>query len=259
MPHNFAFESLVQPMIRVDELVCFGATSDADIWFDALEERPALRFEMHYKNNTGTVDSHAVGAFNCDNMMLAAVLADHAGMEWPAIMQWLSRYSGLPGRQELVVADNGVTAMIDFALTPDALATLYSAVRAMGYKRIIAVFGATGTRDQGKRPLMGQVATERCDYVIITEDENYTENGMTIMKAIESGIDHAHNAEAYELVQDRRAAIALGLAVAQPGDIVIVTGMANFTSRGMNEWSIPRNERAVIVEEMGKMGMEVES
>lgn len=82
---------------------------------------------------------------------------------------------------------------------------------------------------------MGQVATERCDYVIITEDENYTEDGRSIMKAIESGIDQAHCADRYELVQDRRVAIARGLEVAQPGDIVIVTGMANFTSRGMNE------------------------
>lgn len=63
---------------------------------------------------------------------------------------------------------------------------------------------------------MGQVAVELCDYVIVTEDENYSENGMEIMKEIESGIDRTHFADKYEFVQDRRAAIARGLEIAQP-------------------------------------------
>lgn len=96
--------------------------------------------------------------------------------------------------------------MIDFALTPDALSTLYNAVRSMGYQRLIAVFGATGTRDQGKRPEMGALATELCDYVVITEDENYSEDGMKIMQQIEAGVD-LKNKEKYILVQERTEAI----------------------------------------------------
>ncbi len=104
--------------------------------------------------------------------------------------------------------------MIDFALTPDALSTLYTAVRSMGYQRLIAVFGATGTRDQGKRPEMGRVATELCDVVVITEDENYSEDGMTIMQQITSGINETYR-EKYCLIQDRTEAIRYAISLAQ--------------------------------------------
>jgi len=143
-------------------------------------------------------------------------------------------FPGLPGRQELVLSDDGITVMIDFALTPDALKTLYTAVRRMGYQRLIAVFGATGDRDQGKRPLMGKIATELCDSVVLTEDENYSEDGNKIIRQIEQGIDSAYH-EKYCVVQDRTKAIEHAVSLANPGDIVIVTGMANFTTRAMNE------------------------
>lgn len=87
MPHNFTYESLVQPIIRVNQLVCFGNSTDADIRFDQLEERPELRFQLHYKGMKGLVDTSALGVFNCDNIMLAAVLAEHAGMSWDAIVE----------------------------------------------------------------------------------------------------------------------------------------------------------------------------
>ena len=192
------------------------------------------------------MQTQLVGAFNLENMMIAAYLANQAGATSEQIVAGIRTFGGLPGRQQLVRADNGIVAMIDFALTPDALSTIYQSARAMGYSQVIAVFGATGERDQGKRPLMGQVATEICDRVIITEDENYSEDGLTIMHQVESGVAGDH----YELIQDRRAAIRAGLERANPGDIVIVTGMANFTTRSMNEGKIPRFEHDVIVEEM---------
>jgi len=220
-----------------------------------MQERPALKFQLEYKANKSTIDTSIVWSFNADNMMIASILADHAGVSWKNIVKGLEQFNWLPGRQEMVVSKTGITAMIDFALTPDALATLYTAVRSMWYKRLIAVFGATGTRDQWKRPVMWNTATELCDYTIITEDENYTEDGMSIMKGIEEWIDQTHFWDKYELVQDRRAAIARGLDYAEEWDIVIVTWMANFTSRGMNEGSIPWFEKDVIEEEMKKLGM----
>ncbi|MEY3197762.1 MAG: UDP-N-acetylmuramoylalanyl-D-glutamate--2,6-diaminopimelate ligase [Candidatus Parcubacteria bacterium] len=115
----------------------------------------------------------------------------------------------------MLVTKQGVSVMIDFALTPDALSTLYTAVRSMGYQRLIAVFGATGTRDQGKRPEMGRIAIELCDVVVITEDENYSEDGMKIMQHIAAGIDDKDR-EKYHLVQDRKEAIRYAISVAQP-------------------------------------------
>lgn len=77
------------------------------------------------------VKTQIVGGFNADNMMIAAALADHAGLPWDAIIEGLEGFRGLPGRQEMMRTAGGITAMIDFALTPDALATVYSAVRSM--------------------------------------------------------------------------------------------------------------------------------
>ncbi len=150
--------------------------------------------------------------------------------------------------------------MIDFAVTPDALETVYGAARAMWYQRLIAVFGATGNRDQGKRPKMGAVAAQLCDIVIVTEDENYHEDGIEIMKQVEKGVEWHVTSDkdfVYELVQDRTDAIRRGLELAESGDVVIVTGMANFTTRSMNEWSIPRNEKEVIQKQMRELGYHI--
>ena len=186
--------------------------------------------------------------------MIATTLAMWAWVSWEDCIDWLQSFAWVPGRQELVIWSTWITAMIDFALTPDGLTTLYKAVRSMWFKKQIAVFGATWNRDQWKRPLMWTVATEYNDYVIITEDENYHEDGMMIMKAVERWIDNKFS-DKYELVQDRTDAIRKALEIAQSWDIVIVTWMANFTSRAMNEWSIPWNEREIIEECMEQLGI----
>lgn len=141
--------------------------------------------------------------------------------------------------------------MIDFALTPDALRTLYTAADHLGFDNLIAVFGATGERDQGKRPLMGETAIMHCDHVVLTDDEPYSEDGMTIIEQIENGIIAVPKNEdrgTYEIVSDREQAIHKAIKDAGPDDLVIVTGMANFTSRGMNHGSIDWDEEAVVRE-----------
>lgn len=186
--------------------------------------------------------------------MIAAYLAHTQWMSIDQIASWIESCKWLPGRQEIVSTAEWVSAMIDFAVTPDALQTLYTATREMWYERLIAVFGGTGNRDQGKRPKMGAIAAEFADIAIITEDENYHEDGMEIMKQIEKGVLRVWSN--YEMVQDRAAAIRRWLELAQPGDIVIVTGMANYTSRAMNEWSVSWNEREVIIEQMKQLWLD---
>ena len=185
-------------------------------------------------------------------MMIATALTTWVWVDEVTLESALNNFSGLPWRQELLAWPGGIFAMIDFALTPDALETLYRAARRMWYKRLIAVFGATGDRDQGKRPLMGEVATRWCDYVVLTEDENYSEDGMSIIKDVEQWIDPTLK-EKYCVIQDRTQAIEHAVHYAKKWDIVIITGMANFTTRSMNEWKIPWNEKAVIEEIFSKM------
>ena len=103
---------------------------------------------------------------------------------------------------------------------------------------------------------MWAVATRLCDHVIFTEDENYHEDGLLIMQAMAEGVEKKYK-EKYELVQDRAAAIKHALKIANSWDIVVVTGMANFTTRAMNTWEISRNEKQVIQQAMRDLDMEV--
>ena len=235
----------------------FGRDERSDIFVDALTQDPQLHFDLHLWDEMVHIDSPLVGAFNLDNLMIATLLADQQWLTLTQIQQGLQSYRWLPGRQELIHTQEGITAMIDFAVTPDALETVYTAARAMWYQRLIGVFGATWDRDQGKRPKMGAVAAQLCDIVIVTEDENYHEDGMEIMKQVESWVSSLESQAEYELVQDRSLAIRRGLELAESWDVVIVTGMANFTTRSMNEWSMPRNEKEVIQEQMRELGYHI--
>lgn len=217
----------------------------ADIFVTNITQDPELSFDLHMWDKQTHIDSQLLWVFNCDNIMIATYISHTQWLSLDQIKYWVEQYSGLPGRQEIITTQEWISAMIDFALTPDALATLYTATRDMWYIRLIAVFGATGNRDQGKRPKMAAVATELCDHVILTEDENYHEDGLQIIRQMEEWIDPS-NVQKYETVQDRTQAIRRWLELAKLWDIVIVTGMANYTSRAMNEGDIPRNEREVI-------------
>lgn len=250
---DFAYRSILDHYSKVDHLVTFGYDADCDIFVSDIQQTPCLAFQLHYAGQILNIQTKILGAFNAENMMIATVLAHHIWCSLEHIIVGLESFPGLPGRQEMVLTKQWVSVMIDFALTPDAFQTLYTAVRGMGYRHMIAVFGATGTRDQGKRPEMGRIATELCDFVVITEDENYSEDGMKIMKAIEGWIQDKSPGK-HILIQDRTEAIRHAIALAQPGDIVIVTGMANFSSRGMNEGSIPRNEKEVVEEGLREWG-----
>lgn len=260
IPQWFEFWALAKSLSCVGDLRTFGYDDTCSVWVENIKENPHLFFDMYYSSNTsevlqGSVKTQTLWVFNAENMMIATTLAMKAWVSREECMTSLRTFWWLPGRQELVVGWTWITAMIDFALTPDGLTTLYKAVRSLWFKKQIAIFGATWNRDQWKRPIMWWVAVQYNDYTIITEDENYHEDGMEIMRAVEWWIDTSIHKDDYELVQDRTAAITRGLELAQPGDIVIITWMANFTSRAMNEGEIPWNERAVIEECMEKLGI----
>ena len=273
LPQDFEYKKYFRKpseMIR-QSLKTFGQNERADIFVSDIVQHPSLEFDLHIWWEQTHISSQLVWVFNTDNLMIAAQMTHHEWLSLDQIKQWIQSYKGLPGRQELVHTQEDITAMIDFAVTPDALSTVYSAAREMWYGRLIAIFGATGNRDQGKRPKMGAIVTQLCDIVIITEDENYHEDGMEIMKQVEEWVDgKASRREGeetvqdkqlpvYMLVQDRTEAIYRGLKLAQPGDVVIVTGMANYTTRSMNEWSISRNEKEVIETQMKRLGFTVEN
>jgi UDP-N-acetylmuramoyl-L-alanyl-D-glutamate--2,6-diaminopimelate ligase len=164
-----------------------------------------------------SVDLPLPGRFQADNALLAAGLALALG-ETVAIDR-LPSLAGVRGRMELAATlANGAAAYVDYAHTPDALERLLLALRPHTAGRLILVFGAGGDRDRGKRPLMGAVAAQLADVAIVTDDNPRSEDPATIRAAILAACPDAVD------IGDRAAAIAAGLEMLAPGDVLAVAG-----------------------------------
>jgi UDP-N-acetylmuramoyl-L-alanyl-D-glutamate--2,6-diaminopimelate ligase len=167
-----------------------------------------------------------IGAYQAANALVAAGLALSTGMEAGAVFDALGRLQPVRGRLErAAITQSGAPVYVDYAHTPDALEAAIAALRphVAGGGRLIAVFGAGGDRDAGKRAPMGAIAAENADLAIVTDDNPRSEDATAIRAAIMDGARAAGRDNARE-VGDRRAAIAAALDEAGPADIVLVAG-----------------------------------
>jgi UDP-N-acetylmuramoyl-L-alanyl-D-glutamate--2,6-diaminopimelate ligase len=180
------------------------------------------------------VSSPLVGAHNVENLLCAAGLALALNLPADAVARALSSSPGAPGRLERVDG-RGVALFVDYAHTDDALARALAALRALAPRRLVCVFGCGGDRDRGKRPIMGRVAAEAADLVVVTSDNPRSEDPDAIVAEIVPGVQGAglsrlspvaarDGARGFVVEPDRRAAIALAVAVAREGDAVLVAG-----------------------------------
>lgn len=185
------------------------------------------------------IDLPLPGRFQADNALLAAALAD-AGGETDALT-FLPHLHGVRGRMELAVTlDNGASAYVDYAHTPDALSRLLSALRPHATGRLIVVFGAGGDRDRGKRPMMGAIAAREADIAIVTDDNPRSEAPAAIraeiLAALPGGIE----------IGDRARAIAEGLAMLRPGDVLAVAGKGHEQGQTIAGTTLPFDDADTI-------------
>ncbi|MBS0409134.1 MAG: UDP-N-acetylmuramoyl-L-alanyl-D-glutamate--2,6-diaminopimelate ligase, partial [Proteobacteria bacterium] len=159
------------------------------------------------------------GAFQASNALVAAGLCVAAGEHPDAVFAALEHIEGAPGRlQRVATGPRGGEAYVDFAHTPDGLATVLEALRPHAKGRLIVVFGAGGDRDRGKRPQMGAIAADLADIAIVTDDNPRTEDPAAIRADIMAG------APGLKEVGGRREAIAAGAAMLEEGDVLVVAG-----------------------------------
>lgn len=157
------------------------------------------------------------GTFSLKNALAAATLAHARGIPPPTIARALKKISTIPGRAEKIEAGQNFTVIVDYAHTPDSLAALYDAFRNM---RKICVLSATGGgRDTWKRPVMGRIAEEHCDAVILTNEDPYDEDPRQIVDDIAHGMSRRP-----EIIIDRRLAIRRALEIAKADGAVLITG-----------------------------------
>ena len=159
-----------------------------------------------------------VGAFQIENALVAAGMAIATGSDPVAVFHALEGLEGAKGRLELIGQRNGAPIFVDYAHKPDALSKALEALRPYAKRKLIVVFGAGGDRDQGKRPLMGAIAAEKADTVIVTDDNPRSEKPEAIRAAIMA------TARGAAEIGDRGEAIRHAVAALQPGDVLLVAG-----------------------------------
>ncbi len=227
--------------------------SDADIVAEDLEvDLRGARFTLRDRRSevTAGIRLSLLGRFNVANALAAAAIALVAGFDLGAVADGLSTTIIVPGRFESVDAGQPFTVLVDFAHTPDALASALAAARSLADgHRVIVVFGCGGDRDREKRPLMGAAAAAGADVAVITSDNPRGEDPAAIANEVLEGLHAGPAATVVEL--DRRAAIRTALAQATPGDVVVIAGKGHEVDQTAAGVHVPFDDRAVARDELG--------
>lgn len=208
----------------------YGIQKPADVRPEGLVmDLAGVRFTATTPAGPVAIQSSLVGRPNVYNLLAAVATANALGIPGDAITAGLANQTGVPGRFEVVSSPaDGVTVVVDYAHTDDALRNLIETARPLTTGRVITLFGCGGDRDRTKRPLMGMVAARLSDVVVITSDNPRSEEPLAIIDEIRRGIpageaasDRAPDVTA---IVDRAAAIEKAVAMARPGDVVLIAG-----------------------------------
>jgi UDP-N-acetylmuramoyl-L-alanyl-D-glutamate--2,6-diaminopimelate ligase len=167
------------------------------------------------------------GRYNVLNALAAVSVGLSQGIGLDVMAKALAKMGGVPGRFERVDEGQGFNVIVDYAPEPESMRQLYQAVKALGRGRIIHVLGsAGGGRDVARRPILGSIAAENADIAIVTDEDPYDDDPREIIDQVAAGAIKGGKKEGETLfkILDRREAIAKAISLAQPGDIVLLTG-----------------------------------
>ena len=233
-------------------VVTVGLSPNADLVASAVKVGwEGLNFDLSWQERTVGVSSPLLGAFNVQNLLVAAGVGVMAGIPLEVVATSLGTVGDIEGRMERLPAPGGVEVILDYAHKPDALKVALTACQELAAGKVICLFGCGGDRDRGKRPLMGRIAALGADRVIVTSDNPRTEDPDAIILEIMAGVPQ----EADCLVEpDRRAAIALAVSEALPGDVVLVAGKGHEQYQLIGSERLPFDEREVVAEAVAGQG-----
>jgi len=185
----------------------------------------AQTMRVEHDKKTYQIRLPLVGEFQIENALVASGLAIATGSEPAAVFKALEYLKGAKGRLERVGTNRGASIFVDYAHKPDALAKALEALRPYVSGKLIVVFGAGGDRDSGKRPLMGAIAVEKADRVIVTDDNPRSEDPAAIRGAIIAAAKGATE------IGDRREAIHRAIADLHAGDVLLIAGKGHETGQ----------------------------
>jgi UDP-N-acetylmuramoyl-L-alanyl-D-glutamate--2,6-diaminopimelate ligase len=203
------------------------------------------------------IDLKLLGDFSAVNALTAVGVGLSQGLSLAQIKIGLEKIKGIAGRLEMINVGQNFSTVVDYAFEPKALAKLYEIVKLLPHHKIIHVLGsAGGGRDRARRPILGEIAGQNADYVIITNEDPYDEDPLTIIGAVADGAAEAGKKQNINLfkILDRREAIKKALKLATEGDIVLITGKGSEQAIcAANNQKIPWDDRVVTREELQKI------
>jgi UDP-N-acetylmuramoyl-L-alanyl-D-glutamate--2,6-diaminopimelate ligase len=200
----------------------------------------AQKLQVAHGGKTFTLRLPLVGAFQVENALVAAGLAIATGGAPAAVFAALENLKGAKGRLDLVGEKDGAPIFVDYAHKPDALAKALEALRPYVKRRLVVVFGAGGDRDVGKRPLMGAIAAQNADSVIITDDNPRSENPAAIRAAILQAAPGAVE------IGDRQEAIRGAIAGLRQGDVLLIAGKGHETGQIIGDRILPFSDHDAV-------------
>ncbi len=214
---------LQQGLAKVDA-IGVSKQAEADVVMRGLQQHAhGMRLDVDVRGRRLKLSTQLVGQHNVDNWLLTLGVLLALDVDLEQLPDAVAQVSSAPGRLERCELDSDdISVLVDYAHTPDALERALQATRSLTSGRLICVFGCGGDRDPAKRAPMGEAAARYADYSIITNDNPRTEDPQRIAEAVERGVT-AHT-DQYEMCLDRAQAIRRAIALASPGDCVLLAG-----------------------------------
>ncbi len=207
---------------------------------EAVVEGFSQKLALEHRGKRYAVRLPLVGEFQIENALVSAGLAIGTGSEAADVLASLEHLEGAKGRLERVGERNGAPIFVDYAHKPDALAKALQALRPYAKRRLVVVFGAGGDRDAGKRPIMGEIAAENADRVIITDDNPRSEKPEAIRAAILATAKGARE------IGDRAAAIRAAIEELEDGDALLVAGKGHETGQIVGGQVLPFSDHEAV-------------
>ncbi|MBA4392653.1 MAG: UDP-N-acetylmuramoyl-L-alanyl-D-glutamate--2,6-diaminopimelate ligase [Desulfobacca sp.] len=202
------------------------------------------------------IKSSLIGDYNMYNILAAWAVGEGFGLDGAIIQKGIESLSSVPGRMELVPNNKGLTILVDYSHTPEALRFALLSLKKYGRGKILTVFGCGGDRDPHKRPLMGRLAGEFSDLTVVTTDNPRSEDPNKIIEDIEQGLKEQAlphfdreglreipGSSGYVVRPDRREAIALAVRLAKPGDVILIAGKGHETYQVLGNETIHFDDR----------------
>jgi UDP-N-acetylmuramoyl-L-alanyl-D-glutamate--2,6-diaminopimelate ligase len=218
-------------------LITFGFADDAEVRPDDLAlDGSGARFRAAGID----VETRLRGRFNVENILGAIAAGLLLDVDEDVVAAGVGAVAGVPGRFEAIDEGQPFTVLVDYAHTPDSLANVLRTARGIAEGRLIVVFGAGGDRDRGKRPLMGKIAADLADVVLVTSDNPRSEEPLAIIQDILQGAGTD-----VEIDPDRASAIARALELAEAGDAVVIAGKGHEQGQEVGGEKHPFDDRVV--------------